>query len=176
MSRLFGPAFQFAFVVEDIDTAIQHWTGTLGVGPFFMFPLPLELAWLELHGQRTDRHDICSAVALAYSGDTQIELITPGPDPSPYREFLDAGRSGLHHIGTVADDYDAQIAAARAAGITVELEGQLPIARFAYLATEGPVPGSRIELIDVSPAMAELLAGLKRAAVDWDGSEPVRHF
>ena len=36
MFRLFGPVMQTAYVVRDLDAAMAHWTGVLGVGPFFV--------------------------------------------------------------------------------------------------------------------------------------------
>ena len=36
MSRRFGSVRQIAFVVPSIDQALGYWTGTLGVGPFFV--------------------------------------------------------------------------------------------------------------------------------------------
>ena len=174
MSRLFGPIFQAAYVVEDFDAAIAHWTDTIGVGPFYLFPTPLPFEWMEIRGERSTGYDILSACGLAYSGDTLIEIIAPGSDPSPYRDFLDAGRSGLHHVGTVASDYDAQMASARAAGITVALEGVLPLSRFAYLDTDIHIPGTMVEIIEFTPAMHEMFATIKAAAVGWDGSHPLR--
>ena len=174
MSRLFGPIFQAAYVVEDLDAVLAHWTGTLGVGPFFLFPTPLPFDWLEVNGDRTTDYDILSAAALAFSGETMIEIIVPGSDPSPYRDFLAAGRRGLHHLGTVATDYDAQMAAARAAGITVAAEGELPLSRFAYLDTDAVMPGTMIELIEMRPAMVELFASIRAASVGWDGGDAVR--
>ena len=174
MSRLFGPIFQTAYVVEDLDAALAHWTGTLGVGPFFLFPTPLPFDWLEVNGDRTTGYDILSAAALAFSGETMIEIIVPGSDPSPYRDFLAAGRRGLHHLGTVATDYGAQMAAARAAGITVAAEGELPLSRFAYLDTDAVMPGTMIELIEMRPAMVELFASIRAASVGWDGGDAVR--
>lgn len=38
MSRIFGPAWQNGYVVEDLDGAINHWVSVLGVGPFFKAP------------------------------------------------------------------------------------------------------------------------------------------
>lgn len=108
MSRTFGPVFQIAYVVEDMEAAIAHWTRTMGVGPFSRFPLPLAADSIEVRGRRVPvDEDLLAAVALSYSGDTMIELIQPGAAPSTYREFLDAGRRGVHHVGAFADDYDA---------------------------------------------------------------------
>lgn len=174
MSRLFGPIFQTAYVVEDIDAALDHWTNRLGVGPFFMFPTPLPFKWMKRDEMPTTEYNILSHAALSYSGDTMIELIRPGSDPSPYRDFLDAGRSGLHHLGTFATDYDAQMKAAREAGIRVAVEGELPISRFSYLATDVLFPGTMIELIEPSDEMLRIFADIKAAAASWDGRDPVR--
>ena len=174
MSRLFGRVFQFAYVVEDIDAAIAHWTRTMGIGPFVRFPVPLQADWMEVRGRRVPAdEDIFAAVAIAYSGDIMIELIQPGSAPSPYRESLAAGRQGVHHIGIFADDYDAQMAAARAAGITVAMEGVLPMSRFAYLDTDLLWPGTMIEIIDAKPAMHDYFGAIQAAARAWDGKEAV---
>lgn len=174
MSRLFGPVFQMAYVVPDLDPFIAHMTATLGVGPFFLFPTPLPFTWMTRYDVPSDGWDILSHAAIAYSGDTMIEVIVPGSDPSPYRDFLEAGRSGLHHLGTWATDYDAQMAAARAAGIRVAIEGVLPISRFAYLETDTIWPGTMVEIIEPQPAMLDLFDRIKAAARDWDGRDPLR--
>lgn len=174
MSRLFGPVFQMAYVVPELDPFLDHLTGTLGIGPFFLFPTPLPFSWLKRNDVLTDGWDILSHAALAYSGDTMIEVIVPGSDPSPYRDFLDAGRTGLHHLGTWAVDYDAQMTTARAAGIRVAIEGVLPLSRFAYLATDELWPGTMVEIIEPQQAMLDLFATIKAAAADWDGSDPLR--
>jgi len=174
MSHLFGTIFQAAYVVADFEVAVAHWAGTIGVGPFFLFPTPLPFEWLERRGERTTEYDILSYCGLAYSGDTLIELIAPGSAPSPYRDFLDAGRCGLHHVGTIATDYDTQMAAARAAGITVAMESVLPLSRFAYLETDTVFPGTMVEIIDMTEAMRAMWKTIKAASVDWDGRDPVR--
>lgn len=174
MSRLFGPVFQMAYVVADLDPFIDHMARKLGIGPFYLFPTPLPFEWLKRHDELTPQTEILSHAALAYSGETMIEVIVPGPDPSPYRDFLDAGRSGLHHLGTWATDYNAQMAVARAAGIRVAIEGKLPMSRFAYLETDTLWPGTMIEIIESQPPMLELFDMIKKAGRDWDGENPLR--
>lgn len=169
-----GNIFQLAYVVEDIDAAMAHWTQVLGVGPFFKFPLPLTPEWLELDGVRTDNYDILSEAALAQSGDLQIELLVPGSAPSPYRDFLAEGRQGLQHVGIFADDYDAQMEDARAKGIGVAMEGVLPISRFSYLRTDSQFAGTMVELIEAQPEMHELFGTIAEASKGWDGKDPVR--
>ena len=177
MSLLFGPVFQVAYVVPDVKPAIDHMVRTLGIGPFFLFPLPLEADWIEVRGERVaPGYDFLGAAAITYSGDTMIEVIQPGSQPSTYREFLDAGRQGVHHLGTIATDYDAQMAAAREAGIGVAMEGVLPISRFSYLDTDVLMPGTMIELIEMGQGMKDLFAMIKAKAAEWDGKDPVRQL
>ncbi|MFD2137196.1 hypothetical protein ACFSLT_22255 [Novosphingobium resinovorum] len=40
MSRIYGRIFQIAYVVPDLDEAVEHWTKSMGVGPFYDFPIP----------------------------------------------------------------------------------------------------------------------------------------
>ena len=177
MSRAFGPIFQIAYVVEDVEAHIDHWTTVMGVGPFFRFPLPLPFEWIEVRGERVPVDTpLYESIAVSYSGDTMIELIQPGPAPSTYREFLDAGRKGVHHLGTFTEDYDSQIAAARAAGIGVALEGVLPLSRFAYLDTDALGPGTIVELIEPHAPMVELFDRIKHACRTWDGQERTREM
>lgn len=176
MSRLFGPIFQMAYVVPELDPFLDHLTRVVGIGPFFLFPVPLAFEWMTRHDQPTDATDILTHAAIAYSGETMIEVIVPARDPSPYAEFLAAGRSGLHHVGTWATDYDAQMAAARAAGIRVAIEGQLPFSRFAYLETDALWPGTMVEIIEPQQGMLDLFATIKAASRGWDGSDPLRRL
>ena len=134
MSRHYGPIFQVAYVVKDFEAALRHWTEVVGVGPFYLFPQPIPFTRLELRGVQQSDTQLTAQAALAYSGETQIEIILPGSMPSPYHEFLASGRKGMHHIGVDCLDFDAQLKHAtdsgieavvgrRAAGIPLRLPG-----------------------------------------------------
>lgn len=175
MSRLYGRVFQIAYVVPDLDEAVDHWTSAMGVGPFFDFPVPLGLDELRVDAQPVAPDTpIFGGVSISYSGDTMIELIQPGTAPSTYRQFLESGRSGIHHLGTWIDDYDATMAYARAQRVPVVLEGRLPLSRFAYLDTARDGLSPLIEIIQPLPEMIDLFARMKAATGNWDGSEPRR--
>ena len=46
-----------------------------------------------------------ASIAFANSGELQIELIEQEDDsPSIYREFLDAGHDGFHHLAWWVED------------------------------------------------------------------------
>ncbi len=175
MSRLFGPIFQNAYMVEDLERAMEHWSGKLGVGPFYLFPLPITFDHIEYRGKPAEGHDLVAACGLAYWGDIQIELIQPGTMPSPYHEFLAQQRPGLQHLGALAHNFDAEMEAARGLGLNVAMQGALPGLRFAYLETDVGYPGAMLELIEQGPEAREMFAMIKRASIGWDGKDPVRN-
>lgn len=175
MSRFYGRTFQIAYVVPDVHAAIDYWTQRMGVGPFYEFPLPLAFDWLKVDGQTVPGdHPIFNGVAVSYSGDMMIELIEPGSAPSTYNDFLTGGRSGVHHLGTFVDDYDAAMAHARSANVPVVLEGSLPLSRFAYLDTSQNGAGPLMELISPLPPMLEMFDMIRTTAAQWDGTVPRR--
>jgi hypothetical protein len=113
-------------------------------------------------------------VAFSQQGDLQIELICPLNDqPSPYRDFLAAGRSGPHHHGWFCDDYAAELAAARTAGRSELQSGRWGELHFVYyhpLAAEEMVG----ELIEMSDLSRRLFGLIRREAETWDGTRPSR--
>ena len=72
MSRLFGAMRQVGIVVRDIEGAMRHWIEVCGVGPWF-YTDRLALTAFTYDGKRYD--DLHASIALANSGDVQLELI-----------------------------------------------------------------------------------------------------
>ena len=94
MSRLFGPMRQVGIVVRDIEKAMRHWVEVCGVGPWF-YAEQLPLDEFRYKGRP---YDLKVSIALANSGDVQLELIQQRNDvPSLYRDFLAAGHEGMQH-------------------------------------------------------------------------------
>src|SRR5215510_941252 len=94
-----GPVRQTAFVVSDIEACAREWAEVHGVGPWFIFTV--DFPDTQYRGQTVP---VRGRMGLAQSGGQQIELIEPDPGiPSIYREFLDAGGTGVHHICYWAD-------------------------------------------------------------------------
>jgi hypothetical protein len=100
----------------------------------------------------------------------------PGPAPSPYRAFLAAGGSGIHHLGFAARDFARQRAAALDSGMEMVLEGASSLARFAYLEGDPAFPGTMVELIEMNEAIDALFGRMKAAAQGWDGRDPIRRL
>jgi methylmalonyl-CoA/ethylmalonyl-CoA epimerase len=50
-------------------------------------------------------------------GGTHLELLEPTAPDSPIAQFLEKRGEGLHHIAFATDDIDAQLGAAKSAGV-----------------------------------------------------------
>jgi len=171
MSRIFGEIRQNGYVVRDIDAAMKHWTEVLGVGPFFYIPEVRTETFIYRGKPSSPR----ISIALANSGDLQIELIQQHDDePSMYRDFLRAGREGLQHVSSWEEDIDAVVARAEATGHTVAQSGSLPGGvRFVYFDTELH-PGTVFEVSNLAGPLAQLPQMIADAARGWDGRDPIR--
>lgn len=172
MSRIFGAVAQNGYVVRDIHAAMEHWIKVMGVGPWFFFE-KIKIDEFTYHGQPSDLE---MSVALANSGDLQIELIQQTNDaPSMYRDFLAAGREGLQHLSYWTTNYQAVYDQALSLGYKVGHQGQIggPLGRFSYFQTEAH-PGTVIELSDVSGPKKVMFDFIKKCSVGWDGSKPIR--
>lgn len=63
-----------------------------------------------------------------------IELFCQHDDaPSAVRERFAAGETGLHHVACFVDDYDAALARASAAGLTVAMTARAGTTNFAFV-------------------------------------------
>ncbi|HUI02661.1 MAG TPA: VOC family protein [Acidimicrobiales bacterium] len=165
-----GPVAQLGYVVADTAGAMDHWTRYLGVGPFFFLPAP-PLNDLRYRGEPSRAR---ISVALAYSGDLQVELIEPlDEEPSPYRDFLDGAGPGLHHVAHFTEDFDAALAAQRAAGLVPYWEGRGMTAdqRFAYY--DSPHGGTVHEIVETA-GLGAFFDYMKAESSRWDGADPVR--
>lgn len=162
-----GGVRQNGYVVRDLDAAMASWLA-LGVGP-----------WLTLRGQpnrttyRGQPAETTLSIAFANSGDLQIELIAQDDDaPTYYREFLDAGLEGFHHLAYWVEDFDAALADVVAAGLPVVWSGDGGgAARFAYVEVGG-VPATAVEIMELNAVTAWMTDTIREAAATWDGSEP----
>jgi hypothetical protein len=173
MSRFLGEIRQLGYVVDDIEEAMAHWHGVMGVGPWFYNPkVPIENYTYD--GMTYKVHN---AVALANSGPIQVELIETRNDaPSMYRDFKLAGQRGLQHVAYWTQDYEADLAQMEAQGFRPKMSGMVGAnGRFVYFDLENH-PGTVIELSEVVGPKGRLFEMIRNASLGWDGSDPVRPF
>lgn len=166
---------QLAFVVADLDQALDHWTQQLGVGPFVVFETSLGDRRSIYRGQES-RADM--AMAFAYINDLQIEIVSPVDEhPSLYREFLQNGQSGLHHFGFWPEEFTLSCAAAQACGFVessrlVTKDGDLNAIYY-----DAPKSiGTAVELVPMTDARRAYFDQIKALSIDWDGRDPIRRY
>lgn len=164
---------QACWVVPDLHKAIENWSRTAGVGPFF---------WFDEVGCTHGRHRGVPAdfpavtAAIAYAGDFQIELVSQDNDQrGVFRDMFADGQSGLHHMALVCADYEAERDAYVAGGAELAFEGQIGNSRTCWVDTT-PTLGFMVELLEPSPARAAGFAAMRTAAETWDGINPITRF
>jgi len=168
-----GGVIQMAYVVEDIDRAINHWVDDLKVGPWFLLD---HFTGIDpVYRGAPSLADV--RIAMAFAGHMQIELIQPNDEhPSVYRETIEQRGHGFHHVGLGCADVQAGIEAYRARGYSLAFEAGVPTGgNVAYLQAD-PADASFIELIPATPGMDETFTRFWRASVGWDGADRVRPF
>ena len=173
MSRFFGEIRQLGYVVPDIEAAMDYWSRELGVGPWFYNP-KVPIVNYRYRGASYQPHN---SVALANSGPLQVELIQTRNDvPSMYRDFTQAGNTGLQHVAYWTQDYDADLARLTAQGLKQVMSGEVgERGRFVYFDTEYH-PGTVIELSEVAGPKGTMFRMIREASEGWDGRDPVRPF
>lgn len=170
MERIFGPVMQNAYVVTDLDAALDHWTRVMGVGPFFLFE-HVEFAQAWYRGR--DATNIDLTVAIGYWGELQIELIRQkNAAPSIFTDF--PARVGLQHIGVITESVERDLLRLAPLGVEPVQHGVTAAGlRFAYISTDRH-PGGMVELIESNPRMVKFFEKMRMAAQTWDGSHPIR--
>ncbi|HXQ62623.1 MAG TPA: VOC family protein [Acidimicrobiales bacterium] len=167
-----GPIRQNGYVVRDLGRAIDGWLAA-GVGPWLLLPHMTQTGSVY-RGRETAP---VVSIAFANSGDLQVELIAQEDDsPSIYREFLDGGRQGFHHLAWWTEDFAAVTRAAGDAGWPVVHAGNAGgMAQFAYY-DQGGATSTVVEVMELTDATRWLVATVREAAENWDGSDPVRNL
>lgn len=167
-----GNFVQQAYVVDDIDAAIQHWIKAWGIGPFYVLR---HAQWQNLR-YRGQPATVDASFAMAQAGPIQIELCQQhNAAPSCYRDAFPEGKGGFHHVATVSHDYDAEIARLAAAGFEVAMDGTFGEMRFAYVDTRS-VGGFMTEVLSNWGPVNDTHKMVAEASIGWDGSDPVREL
>jgi len=173
MSRFLGEIRQLGYVVQDIEKAMEYWSKTMGVGPWFYNPkVPIE----DYHYDGKP-YEVHNSVALANSGYVQVELIqTRNEAPSMYRDFLQAGHTGLQHVAYWTEHFDEDLERMLAQGFRVKMSGMVGAqGRFVYFDREMH-PGTVIELSEVLGPKGRLFKQIHDASINWDANDPIRPF
>ena len=169
--RSIGQIIQYAYTVADIDRSMALYTERFGVGPWFRRG-PFTPPNARYRGESTG---LTISLARAFVGDTMIELIQQHNNaPSIYREFLDVGRIGMHHVAYWADDFDGTMERVAAAGYRTAQLGRPAGTAFAYV--DGGPAAEFVEIMQLSRTTREFMDHIRDTAATWDGKDPIRNL
>ena len=102
------PTCQVGFVYPDLEQAIALYEPLFG---------PFEIIdYGEIEGAlfRGSPSTYRIKMGIAYTGELELELIEWVSGETPHKEFLDAGRTGMHHMSFHVPDLDAVVERSRA--------------------------------------------------------------
>lgn len=172
MSKVFSEIRQLAFVVHDIDEAMNFWIERLGIGPFF---IKRSITFDHFFYRGASSPSPTISLALANSGYIQIELIQQHDDtPSIFKEQLDSGQRGLQHVSAwlTTEGLIQKKDELLSKGYEIAQECVIPSSgvKLVYFSTEEGPGNFLFEISDLlEPGQYERVLGIKSAHEQWDG-------
>ena len=159
---------QNAYVVNDVEKAVERVHGLWGLGPFFV----RRNFVLENVTYRGQPSVLEISVAYVQAGDIMVELVSQLSDaPSAFTDAFPRGEEGFHHVAIAMDDHDRQVRHYTDRGFEVVTELSTPEGRGAsYIDTRSAL-GHMVEVYKVNDSLRELYARVRDAAANWDGKE-----
>lgn len=163
-TRTYGPIRQIAWLVEDLEASIRHWTSFAGIVPWTVYRNT------TLHGHcRGVQTQVKMHVGLSYQNEVQIELIQViSRTPSPYQDKTGRTLVGMHHVAWLSSDIDGDVARAKQRGLVPAFEASNGVVRVAYMESAAE-PGMLLEFIEAAPVVLESFAAGIKATKEWDG-------
>jgi len=133
---------QLGFVYKDIEKQAKIMESMFGFSKFIFGD------WLmNTMKFRGNNSEVNSRMAFSRIGSTQVELIQWKSGDCSYKEFLDKGNEGLHHIACYVEDTDSYIKEFEKIGIRILQEGEVLFTRFTYMDTQDTF-GTIVELLE----------------------------
>jgi methylmalonyl-CoA/ethylmalonyl-CoA epimerase len=156
-----GGLQQVAFVVKDLTAAMEFFNRTMGVARFYVIEdFGLHARDKTFRGRPVEHN---FRLALAYSGDTQIELIQHLSGETCYKEHLERKGEGLHHLGFFLYDaqaYQRALESLGADGYSPLMSGRFGTTRYTYFDTEAAI-GSMMEIVYLDSGGKNFMAKIK---------------
>jgi len=134
--------YQLGVVVKDVDEAVKYYSTKFGISPFRVTTVSRSGA--IVHGKPTNYK---AKLAFAEMGRLQLELIQILEGETIQKEFLEKRGEGLHHLGFLVKDLEAEVAKWQKLGFSVLQRSKEPL--FAYMDTDR-IAGVIFELIQLS--------------------------
>jgi glyoxalase/bleomycin resistance protein/dioxygenase superfamily protein len=162
LQLLGGSLQQVAFVVKDLAAGMEFFNRTMGIPRFYVIEdFGLHARDKTFRGRPAEQN---FKLALAYSGDTQIELIQHLSGDTCYKEHLERHGEGLHHLGFFLYDsgeYQSALDSLGAAGYAPLMSGRFGTTRYTYFDTEAAI-GAIMEMVFLDSGGRDFMAKIKR--------------
>ena len=145
LPKRFGSVRQVAYIVDDVDAAMDHWRD-IGVGPFLITRNATPLKSSVYRGKKSGQIPV--HIAFSYIGDMQLEIIEPlHTEPSIYTEAIERKLTGVHHYAVCVEDFAENYYYALEHGYEAVVDtGVDGLARMSYL--ENPNTNIVLEMIE----------------------------
>ena len=150
-----GQVFQIAFVMRDLDAALERYTRVLGGAPWRIFTFSS-----AIHGEVAYRGEPADfSVQLALNGTSpQYELIAPQSGRGVHAEWLEEHGEGFHHVGVIVESLDTAVDRMATAGYEAVQTGSgfgaAGDGRYAYFDTARDL-GCLVEAVEPPERMRE---------------------
>jgi methylmalonyl-CoA/ethylmalonyl-CoA epimerase len=144
---------QIAFVVADLDAAMERYRAILGVEPWEVYRIgPPEQTEGSYYGESANPS---FSIGYAYRGDLEIEIIEPVDGHSVHRDFLNRDEEGIHHIACFDFEDPYKVADAfEDAGLPIVQSGHWHDTHYIYFDTTAVLDGLYFETLaggDIDP-------------------------
>ena len=134
--------FQLGYVYRDVERQAKLMQTVYGMSKFVVFD-PVDIQ-INYRGKDTE---IKVKAAFGRLKDTEFELIQLIKGDSIYKEFLDQGKEGLHHICYRVENLKELVKKYNKEGVGVLQSGKIITTSYAYMDTEHTL-GIIIELAE----------------------------
>jgi hypothetical protein len=122
---------QLGFVYKDIEKQAKIFETLFNVSKFAVLPETTDIV-----KYRGKDGEVNTKIAISRQFGTQIELIQHISGECIYKEFLDQGREGFHHISLFIENIEAYIEYFEKQGYEMIYHGEIGKQVYAYFDTE----------------------------------------
>ncbi|SCW38509.1 Glyoxalase/Bleomycin resistance protein/Dioxygenase superfamily protein [Sphingobium faniae] len=168
-----GAIRQIAYFVSDIVVAARRHHALFGSGPFYIAE-HIALARCEHRGRPAT---LDHSSAYGQWGDIMVEFVQQNnAGPSVFRDIFPDGREGMHHVALMVNNLGDAIQAYNDQGMETAFYAVLESGQAYTMMDATATHGHFIELYEPNAVVTYVYDLVRRAAQDFDGSDPIRYF
>ncbi len=174
VGKSFGKIIQTAYLVLNIDEAMEQWVRHAGVGP-----------WMCIRNIKMDaiyQEKPCELLiheANSFIGDMNIQLVqslNKKDEPTPYQSYIASNQYGVHHIAFLSSDIDKDVTIAETQGLERVFELRDKFGHRYFYCRSKTMPDVWFEFVEANPFVSLYFEHGIPEAANWDGCNPIRNF